>query len=120
MPVLTVFFELLKSFLFLLPLPLRDWASLVAQLVKNLPAMQEIQVRFLGLEDLLEKEIGNSFQYSCLDKPLDREAWQATIHGIVRIRHDLVTKPPPCCLDNPEKIWELYKEGKLTGSGRLH
>ena len=38
----------------------------------------------------------------------------------VRIRHDLVTKPPPCHLDNPEKIWELYKEGKLTGSGRLH
>ena len=31
------------------------WASLVAQLVKNLPAMQEILVRFLGQEDLLEK-----------------------------------------------------------------
>ena len=32
------------------------WASLVAQLVKNLPAMQETLVRFLGWEDLLEKE----------------------------------------------------------------
>ena len=31
------------------------WASLVAQLVKNLPAMQETQVRFLGWEDPLEK-----------------------------------------------------------------
>ena len=30
-------------------------ASLRAQLVKNLPAMQETPVRFLGLEDLLEK-----------------------------------------------------------------
>ena len=30
-------------------------ASLVAQLVKNLPAMQETLVRFLGQEDLLEK-----------------------------------------------------------------
>ena len=30
-------------------------ASLIAQLVKNLPAMQETPVRFLGLEDLLEK-----------------------------------------------------------------
>ena len=30
-------------------------ASLVAQLVKNLPAMQETPVRFLGQEDLLEK-----------------------------------------------------------------
>ena len=32
-----------------------SWASLVAQMVKNLPAMQEILVRFLGQEDLLEK-----------------------------------------------------------------
>ena len=32
-----------------------SWASLVAQLVKNLPAMQETPVRFLGWEDLLEK-----------------------------------------------------------------
>ena len=31
------------------------WASLIAQLVKNLPAMQEIPVRFLGWEDPLEK-----------------------------------------------------------------
>ena len=30
-------------------------ASLIAQLVKNLPAMQETPVRFLGREDLLEK-----------------------------------------------------------------
>ena len=30
-------------------------ASLVAQLVKNLPAMQETQVQFLGWEDLLEQ-----------------------------------------------------------------
>ena len=32
-----------------------SWASLVAQLVKNLPAMQETPVQFLGKEDLLEK-----------------------------------------------------------------
>ena len=32
-----------------------SWASLVAQLVKNPPAMQETPVRFLGWEDLLEK-----------------------------------------------------------------
>ena len=31
------------------------WASLVAQLVKNLPAMQETRVRFLGQEDPMEK-----------------------------------------------------------------
>ena len=32
-----------------------DGASLVAQMVKNLPAMQETQVQFLGLQDPLEK-----------------------------------------------------------------
>ena len=32
-----------------------SWASLVAQLVKNLPAMQETLVQFLGWEDLLQK-----------------------------------------------------------------
>ena len=37
--------------------------SLVAQLVKNPPAMQETPVRFLGLEDPLER-IGYTFQYS--------------------------------------------------------
>ena len=26
---------------------------------------------------------------------MDRGAWQATVHGIARIRHNLVTKPPP-------------------------
>ena len=32
------------------------WDTLIAQLVKNLPAMQETPVRFLGQEDPLEKE----------------------------------------------------------------
>ena len=30
-----------------------------------------------------------------LENPMDRRAWQATIHGVARIRHDLATKPPP-------------------------
>ena len=33
------------------------WASLIAQLVKNLPAMQETWVQFQGWEDRLEKEM---------------------------------------------------------------
>ena len=35
----------------------REGASLLAQLIKNLPAMQETQVRFLSQEDPLEKEM---------------------------------------------------------------
>ena len=39
-------------------------ASLIAQLVKNPPVMQETLVQFLGRKDLLEKGIGYSPQYS--------------------------------------------------------
>ena len=38
---------------------------------------------------------GNPLQYSCLENPMDRGAWQATVHGIARVGHDLATKPPP-------------------------
>ena len=36
---------------------------------------------------------GNPLQYSCLENPMDRGAWWATVHGVARIKHDLVTKP---------------------------
>ena len=36
-------------------------ASVLAQFVKNLPAMQETPVQFLGWEDPMEKEIGYPF-----------------------------------------------------------
>ena len=37
---------------------------------------------------------GNTLQYSCLENPMDRGVWQATVHGITRVGHSLVTKPP--------------------------
>ena len=43
--------------------------SLVAQMVKNLPAMQETWVRSLGWEDPLKGGHGNPLQYSCLENP---------------------------------------------------
>ena len=84
------------------------WASLVAQLVKNLPAMWETWVRSLSWEDPLEKgksthpsgsEVkasacnagdpglipglgrssgegnGNPLQYSCMETPMEGQAW---------------------------------------------
>ena len=36
----------------------------------------------LGQEDPLEE--GNLLQYSCLDNPMDREAWQATVHRVAK------------------------------------
>ena len=37
---------------------------------------------------------GNPLQYSCLENPMDRGACWATVHGVARIKHDLVTKAP--------------------------
>ena len=47
--------------------------------------MQETWARSLGWEDPLEKEI-NPLQYSCLENPRDRGAWQAIVHGVLRVR----------------------------------
>ena len=57
------------------------WASLVAQLVKNLPAMQETWVQYLGWEDPLEKATAYPLQYSGLENSMNRGTWQATVHG---------------------------------------
>ena len=73
------------------------WASLVAQSVKNLLAIQVTWVWFLGQEEGLisGEENGNPLQYSCLENSMDREVWQAIVHGVTRVGHDLMTKPPP-------------------------
>ena len=47
----------------------------VAQMVKRLPAMWETQVLSLGQEDPPGEWNGNPFQYSCLENPMDGEAW---------------------------------------------
>ena len=38
------------------------------------------------------EENGNPLQYSCLENPMDRGAWWATVHGVARVGHDLATK----------------------------
>ena len=45
--------------------------------------MQETQVQSLGQEESSGVRIGIPFQYSCLENPMSRGAWQATVHGIV-------------------------------------
>ena len=53
----------------------------MAQIIKPLPAMQETQVRSLGLEDPLEKGMA-THQYSCLENPMHRGGWWATFRGV--------------------------------------
>ena len=79
----------LKSFSFGLT---QKWASLIAQSVNNLPAMQETWVRFLGQEDSPGEGNGNPLQYSYLENSMDKRAWRATVRGVTRVGDDLVTK----------------------------
>ena len=46
--------------------------------------MQETWVQSLGQEDSPREGNGNPLQYSCLRKPMDGEAWQATVHGVAK------------------------------------
>ena len=58
-------------------------------MVKNLPTIQEPQktwVQSLGQEDPMEGGHGNPLQYSCLENPMDRGAWQAMVHGVAKSR----------------------------------
>ena len=59
-------------------------ASLVAQTVKNLPAVQKTQVQSLGQEDPLEKGMRRTLQYSFLENSMNRGAWQSTVCGVAK------------------------------------
>ena len=69
-------------------------ASLVAQLVKNLPAVQETQVRSLGGEDPLEKETATHSSILAWKIPWTEEPGRLQSMGLQRAGHDLATKPP--------------------------
>ena len=67
--------------------------SLVAQLVKSSHAMQETRVWFLDGEDPLEKEMATHFSILAWEIPRTEEPWWAAVHGVTRVRHNLLTKP---------------------------
>ena len=56
-------------------------ASLVTQLVKNLPEMQETPIKFPGWEDPLEEGMATHSSILAWRIPKDRGAWQATVHS---------------------------------------
>ena len=63
------------------------WASQVVIVVKNLPANAG-DIRDTGSIPGLGRSPGggngNPFQYSCLENPMDRGAWRATVHGVTQ------------------------------------
>ena len=62
--------------------------SLVAQMVKNLPAMRETQVPSLGQEDLLQKEIANHSSILAWEIPWTEETGAPQFMGSRGVGHD--------------------------------
>ena len=96
----------------------RKGASLIAQPVKNPPAMQETWVPSLGWEDPLEECIAAHSSILAWRIPMDRRAWRATVHGVAKSPtwlSDLSTvgrkftpapKEKPCQI-NQIRIWSF-------------
>ena len=63
-------------------------ASLVAQMVKNLPPMQETQVRSLGQEDPLEKGLASHSSILAWRIPWTEEPGGLQFFGSQRVGHD--------------------------------
>ena len=64
------------------------WASLVAQIVKNLPPKQETLVKSLGQEDPLEKGVANYSSILVWRIPWTEEPGRLQSMGLQRVRHD--------------------------------
>ena len=62
---------------------LKDFSG--GSVVKNLPANAGDVDSIPGLRRSPGEGNGNPLQYSCLENPIDRGAWQATVHGVARL-----------------------------------
>ena len=75
---------------------LKSSASLVVQ-SKNLSAIQETWVQFLGWEDSLEKEMAThssilAWRIPPTEEPGRLQFMGLLVHGVAKVRHDLATK----------------------------
>ena len=70
-------------------------ASLVAQTVKTLPAMQGDQGSVPGSGRSHGKGNGYPLQYSCLENSMDRGAWRPTVHGVAKSRAHITERLTP-------------------------
>ena len=64
-------------------------ASLVAQIVKNPPVMQETRVLSLDQEDSLEKGMATHSSILAKENSMDRGVWRATVRGVTKSRAQL-------------------------------
>ena len=76
-----------------------SWNLPGGSVLKNVLANADVSL-IPGSESSPGEGNGNPLQYSCLDNPMDRGAWWATVHMVTRVGHNLVTKPPLTSLQN--------------------
>ena len=81
-------------------------ASLVAQMVENLPAMQETRVRSLGQESPLEKEMANHSNILAWRIPWTEEPDRLQSMGLQRVRQ-LYSRTGPVIAFPIPKFWDL-------------
>ena len=72
------------------------WGSLVAQMVKNLPAMQKTRVQFLSGEDSLEKRMTTHSSILAWRIPSTEEPGKLQSMGSQTVRHDWATNTHTC------------------------
>ena len=82
------------------------WPSLVALIVKNLPAMQETQVQSLGREDPLEKGMAIYSSILAWEISWTEEPGALQSMGSQRVRHSLVTEQQILI---PNNIWLRFQ-----------
>ena len=83
------------------------WASLVAQMVKNLPSMQETLVRFMGREDPLEKGMDTHSSIVAWRTPWTEEPGGLQSIGPQRVGEDWATNTAPLC--SATSWWPKFK-----------
>uniref|UniRef100_A0A4W2H012 Secreted seminal-vesicle Ly-6 protein 1-like n=1 Tax=Bos indicus x Bos taurus TaxID=30522 RepID=A0A4W2H012_BOBOX len=86
----------------------RAWASLVAQLVKNPPAVQET-LPWVGKIPRRRAWL----QCSCLENPTDRGTWRATVHGIAKNRTRLKRLSMHACIQSLQSYPRRAHQGAL-------
>ena len=80
--------------------------------------MQEILVRSLDRDDRQEKEMATHSSILAWKNLTDGEAWCATVHEVGRVRHDLVTKPPPQVRSGNNLLYQPLLWGFSISAGK--
>ena len=89
-----------------------DNATLIAQMVKNLPVMRETHVWFMGQEDPLEKGMATHSSTLAWRIQWTKETGRLQSTGLQTVRHDWVTNTTTTMTDSKEELKSLLMKVK--------